>query len=375
MSTVRETSEPSALHRKKAMANGRHPQASGAASSLELVSLELQELTPELTNGMSAFLSRCPLSTAFHSVEWNLVLSSEFNLRPVTSLAIASGQIVACNTFYTRRGRVGLRTSWSPPRMYEAVYGGPIFLPHSEEAALAVLKEQERVSGGHTNYVITPPGYDSDVLRTAGYSIHDAQTVILALKRSEEDLWQMLGPKRRNMIRRAQKEGVEVRQGLSQDVPGYHELLQRTLGRWGKTPAKLSFFLRLIEELVPVGIASFHVGVWGGKIVAGEIMLHTGSTSLYFSGASSEDGRKHAANDLLQWNCILGAKGRGSATYDFLGIDAERLPGISMFKMGFGGTVVSYCSALKRTYLGQLVRVLSALRNPERALKRLLASR
>jgi hypothetical protein len=375
MSTVRETSGPPALNRKKATPSSKHSQASGRASSFELTAFGLEELTLAQTMEISVFLSKCTLATAFHSVDWNRVLSREFDLKPTVSLAIAGSEIVACNIFYTWREPVGLRTSWSPPRMYEAVYGGPVFSRGHEEAALAVLKEQEKLSCAHTNYVITPPGYDSDVLRTAGYSVYEAQTVILELNPSEEDLGRMLGPKRRNMIRRAQKEGVEVRRGLSQDLPVYHKLLEQTLGRRGKTPAKLSFFSRLIAELVPAGIASFHIGVWENNIVAGVIMLHMGSASVYWSGASSEDGKRHAANDLLQWNCILEAKKRGSATYDFLGIDPERLPGISVFKTGFGGTVVSYCSALKRTYLGQLFRVLSALGSADRVVRKLLPGR
>jgi len=335
------------------------------------VSLGIGELDTGWGSQISTFLSTCPQTTPFHSLGWNRVLSSEFGLRPRICLALAGDEVVALNIFYELPGPLGLNTSWSPPRAFEAVYGGPIFMPGFETAASALLKQQEKLSRAHTNYVITPPKYDSSILTTSGYSVYDQQTVVLELTRGEEDLWQMIGPKRRNMIRRAQKEGIEVRQGLTRDLQSYHELLGVTFEKRSKTPIRLSFLSKLIEELIPSGIASFHVGMRENRILAGVIALHAGSLSLYWSGASSEEGKKFAANDLLQWRCILDAKERGSTTYDLLGID-PRLPGISAFKLGFGGNVVTYCYALKRTGLGQVFRVMSALRNPERVVKRFL---
>ncbi|UCF78158.1 MAG: GNAT family N-acetyltransferase, partial [Candidatus Eiseniibacteriota bacterium] len=244
------------------------------------------DVTDSRAVDISALLGKCRSATIFHSLEWNRVLSSELDLEPVVSLVLSGGGAVGCNVFYRRWGSVGLKTSWSPPRMYDSVYGGPVFLDGFEDAAHVLLAEQERRSGAHTTYVVTPPGFDAGLLRRAGYSVVMAETVVLDLGRSEDDLWKGLGPKRRNMIRRAEREGVHVRAGSEADVVHYHDLLRDTLARSGREALPLSLFRRVVRELVPASAASFLIATCKEKIVAGALLLHWGSTSVYWSGAS-----------------------------------------------------------------------------------------
>jgi hypothetical protein len=350
----------------------KHFRQRGRTSSLSVRSLPLGEATADHEKQISNLLHRCPFATIFHSMQWNRALSLEFDLQPTISVVHDGQTAVAFNIFYARSGPLGLKASWSPPRIYNAVYGGPVFLSGHEDAVAAVLTEQERASGTHTTYVITPPGFDSSLLRRAGYTTSETQTVVFDLSDDAECLWRRLGPKRRNMVRRARRDGVEIRQGSPLDVAFYHGMLRQTMATSGREPLRQSFFLRLVEELVQSGFGSFLVGIWRERVVAGAVLLHFGHSTVYWSGASCDEGRKLAANDLLQWSCILAAKDRGSVVYDLLAIDAVRLPGIAAFKKGFGGTVVDYCSAVKRTFLGQIVRGFSGLKNPSRIARRAL---
>ncbi len=327
-----------------------------------------------MANELRAFLSEAPLATPFHSLEWNSVLSSEYGLNPKVSIAKAERRVVGCNFFYTLSEGLCLKTVWSPPRMYEAVYGGPVCLPGFESTLGPLLEPQERLSGGHTSYVITPPGFDPSTLSGAGYSVHDVETVVVDLRGEGDRLWREIGSTRRNDIRRAKRKGVKVREGCLNDVEAFHGMLCDTLARCGKEPQKLSFFRELLEAMVPLGMATFFVAHVDGQPVAGAIMLHSGRMTCYWSGASSELGRGSAANVLVQWMGILDARERGSLTYDFLGID-PRLPGISAFKEGFGGSPTTYCYAVKRTGVGEAVRAVDALRHPGRTIRRLLGNR
>jgi lipid II:glycine glycyltransferase (peptidoglycan interpeptide bridge formation enzyme) len=184
-------------------------------------------------------------------------------------------------------------------------------------------------------------------------------------------VWGKIGSTRRNDIRRAEKKGVEVGQGDVSQLGDYHGMLCDTLGRSGRVPLRLSFLQRLLGAMLPARTATFLVARVEGLTVAGAILLHSATRTLYWSGASSEQGRGTAANVLVQWMGILDARERGSLAYDFLGID-PRLPGVSAFKEGFGGTSATYCSAVKRTAVGEMVRAAGALRHPGRAIRRLL---
>ena len=317
------------------------------------------------------FLANAPLATPFHSPEWNTALSSEYGLNPTVTTARSGGRVVGCNFFYTFAGWPGLRTVWSPPRMYEAVYGGPVCLPGFESTLQLLLEHQERLSRGHTSYVVTPPGFDPGVLSGSGYAVSEARTVFLDLSGTRDELWARIGSTRRNDIRRAEKKGVEVGAGDVSQLEAYHGMLCETLGRSDRTPLRLSFFSKLLAGLAHSGAATFLVARMDGRPVAGAVMLHSRNKTVYWSGASSEEGRSAAANVLVQWMGILDARERGSLMYDFLGID-PRLPGISAFKESFGGSAATYCSAVKRTAVGELVRAAGSLRHPERTVRKVL---
>jgi len=373
MSAVRGASGPSSAEPGSGL--GSPDSASSTAGRVHSISsAALKDLPDAEVGELREFLAKAPLATPFHSLEWNSVLSSEYGLNPSVSIARAEGRIIGCNFFYTFSEGPGLRTVWSPPRMYEAVYGGPVCLPGFESSLGPLLEHQEKLSRGHTSYVVTPPGFDSRVLSESDYSVHGAKTVLLDLRGTENELWSKIGSTRRNDIRRAEKKGVEVDAGDLSQIEAYHEMLCDTLGRSGRGPLKPSFFSKLLGVMVPLGCATFLVAQVKGQPVAGAIMLHFGSMTLYWSGASSEQGRGTAANVLVQWMGILDAGKRGSLTYDFLGID-PRLPGVSAFKEGFGGGVVGYCSAVKRTPFGEVVRAAGGLRHPGRAIRRLLRNR
>jgi len=347
----------------------------GAACGVQSISSKALGKVPDTEAGeLRQFLADAPLATPFHSLEWNAALSSEYGLAPTLTTARSGGQVVGCNFFYAFSQGPGLRTVWSPPRMYEAVYGGPVCLPGYESSLRQMLEHQERLSRGHTSYLVTPPGFDSRVLSGSGYSVREAKTVLLDLSGTQDDLWGKIGPTRRNDVRRAEKKGVEVEVGDPSGLGDYHRMLCDTLARSGKAPLRPSFFVALLAALLSLRAATFLLARVEGRLVAGAIMLHSGNRTFYWSGASSDEGRGAAANVLVQWMALLDARERGSSSYDFLGVDPA-LPGISAFKESFGGAAATYCSAVKRTAFGELVRAAGGLRHPGRTVRRLLGNR
>ena len=56
------------------------------------------------------------------------------------------------------------------------------------------------------------------------------------------------------------------------------------------------------------------------------------------------------APHLLQWHAIKLAKANGQKYYDFHGIDEARWPGVTRFKLGFGGFEVNYPGTFDLVY-------------------------
>ncbi|TSC74000.1 MAG: methicillin resistance protein, partial [Parcubacteria group bacterium Gr01-1014_33] len=81
------------------------------------------------------------------------------------------------------------------------------------------------------------------------------------------------------------------------------------------------------------------------------------SAATYLHGASSHEHREMMAPHLLHWRIIQEAKKRGCGTYDFWGIDEKKWPGVTRFKIGFGGDILEYPESVDVVYKRGLYRL------------------
>jgi hypothetical protein len=73
------------------------------------------------------------------------------------------------------------------------------------------------------------------------------------------------------------------------------------------------------------------------KVVAGICLVLHGAAATYLLGWNGEDGRTLRANQYLLWQAMVHLKQRGLRWLDLGGLDEERLPGITAFKLGING--------------------------------------
>jgi lipid II:glycine glycyltransferase (peptidoglycan interpeptide bridge formation enzyme) len=80
----------------------------------------------------------------------------------------------------------------------------------------------------------------------------------------------------------------------------------------------------------------------GGEAVAGICLVPHGVAATYLLGWNGSAGRNLKANQFLLWNAILHLKQRGLRWFDLGGIESERNPGITSFKLGLNGERYEY---------------------------------
>jgi lipid II:glycine glycyltransferase (peptidoglycan interpeptide bridge formation enzyme) len=166
--------------------------------------------------------------------------------------------------------------------------------------------------------------------------------------RKEEEILAEMRKTTRNLIRRAEKEGVTIETSADpmKDLPHFMKLHDETRSRHGFTPYTNSFFRAQVKYFTEKDEVTLYLARYQGEVIAASIHMHTGGETSYHHGASGAAHRNIPASYLLQWRAIQDAIARGDRIYNFWGIaprDAEGKPikhpfnGVTLFKTGFGG--------------------------------------
>jgi len=176
--------------------------------------------------------------------------------------------------------------------------------------------------------------------------------------KSEEDLLAGMDKKHRNLVRRAEKEGVTITTSVDpQAVERFIDLHWQTVGRHKFTPYPKSYFRQQVEIFAKTDQVLVIEAWHQGALLASAIIMYFGKAGAYHHGSSSSlpEHRKIPASYLLQWEAIKEAKKRSCDLYNFWGIAPDTAGpnhpfyGITHFKTGFGGKRIDLlpCQDLK----------------------------
>jgi len=183
--------------------------------------------------------------------------------------------------------------------------------------------------------------------------VQPEQTIIFDLSKREDDLLKGMHSKTRYNIRLAQKRGIEIKTSFSvsdQDISTFLNLLKITSARDSFRAHPADYYRQMLKVLVSDNqsmvsdkfFIRLYQAEYQGKILAANLVGFFGDTVTYLHGASSDESRQIMAPYLLQWQIILDAKKQGYHYYDFWGIDEKLWPGVTRFKIGFGGKQIKF---------------------------------
>ena len=195
--------------------------------------------------------------------------------------------------------------------------------------------------------------------RPAPIHMHAEVTWTLALSPTEEELLMSMRKTTRNLIRRAIKEGVEIKtDNTEQGIEVFNNLYQETASRHIFTPFSLTYIKNQVRVFAQNNSIQIFTAWYNNECLASAIVVFYGKSAYYHHGASSSTKYpKIPAAYLLQWEAIREAKGRGHRFYNFWGIvstdnqqpttnnDKHPWAGITLFKTGFGGFQTDYLHA------------------------------
>jgi len=185
-------------------------------------------------------------------------------------------------------------------------------------------------------------------LRKSAVDLTVADTLIIDVTLTEQQILARMKSKTRYNIRLAERKGVRVFSASSSRLPDFYSLYRQTALRNGFYACEYNHFSALFSTLARHPSSPeilFLLAGHGRDILAGAIVVISGSTATYLFGASSNEKRNYMAPYAMQWSAMQLAREKGCLAYDMGAVSPTRDPehpffGLYRFKRGFGGEIV-----------------------------------
>ena len=185
-------------------------------------------------------------------------------------------------------------------------------------------------------------------LRKAPLDLTVADTLIIDLTRSREDILAAMKPKTRYNIKLSRRKGVCIFDASIENLPLFYELYLQTAERNGFKASGYVHFDALFSSLdckTDSVEIFFLLAKQGMDTLTGAIIAISGRRASYLFGASSNQGRHLMAPYVLHWEVIKRVQKKGCLTYDMGSVSPSADPnhpfyGMYRFKTGFGGEIV-----------------------------------
>ncbi len=322
---------------------GRLPQRSTMSERYQFSTVT--QLTPELDREISAFLETCPGFHYFQSPRFFCVCSSSKKLTPYYVIARQNLTLVGVLLYYKHVQITLPIASFLTSRT--VIWGGPAVRNNAPEVVDGLLRFFQN-TGPVTMYTQVRNLVDTSVCKDSfvrhGFQYDDHLNIIIDLTRSETELWQDISTKRRNQIRRAEKEGCRVeKQDSLSALRASYAILETVYQRARLPLPDFGHFASLHQQTdASLGLRLFTVS-WQGEIIGCMLCLAHGNWLFdYYAGGYSQHYKKYP-NDVLPWRVLLWAKENGFTRFDFGGAGKPHIPyGVRDYKKQFGGKIVNY---------------------------------
>lgn len=165
---------------------------------------------------------------------------------------------------------------------------------------------------------------------------------VIDLTSDEETLFSAIKSKHRNMIRRAEKNGVYIKVGGSELLDEYLKLDKEMWERNGRNSNNEVEYRNALEMMVDNAFVA--IAYLDGQAQSG-MLCYYNKKMMYYMYAASKTAPTPGATNYLHWEVMKMMKEKGVKKYSFVGCRINEDPdskyhNIQRFKAGFGGELV-----------------------------------
>lgn len=199
-------------------------------------------------------------------------------------------------------------------------------------------------------------------------AIFAANTFLIDLTQSENELLAKMHPKTRYNIRLAAKLGVKVSEYTDEKSFNCFLKLQReTAKRQGFYIHPDRYYQLLWQTLKPYKMIHLLIAKHNNEPLAAWLLFRFKDKIYYPYGGSSNKNKHLMASNLLAWEVILFGKKLGCKTFDFWGAlpknasTSNKWYGFHRFKAGYGGNLINYVGSFDLIINKQKYQLLTGL--------------
>lgn len=175
-------------------------------------------------------------------------------------------------------------------------------------------------------------------------------TVMIDLRKTEDELLADMRRQTRYEVRRSDKFGIKVEKSDSEEIfKEFHTVQAKTAKRQGFVPPNLKVLLAE-KEGFNGNIDIYIAKTTEGEPIAYGMIIRNGKEGDYYEAASTDLNRKMPGAYALLWQAMRDLKADGYERFNLWGIAPPNQPnhryaGVTTFKTGFGGAVIEYVPA------------------------------
>ncbi len=226
---------------------------------------------------------------------------------------------------------------------------GPIATSFDQASITAFTDALRRAAHHHRlTHVTVDPGLEGagpgEVLRAAGWRAADPvqhrSSRVIDLAPPESELWSGMRSKWRQYVQKARRSGYATEDAGEAGLAEFFAIMIDTARRRGYIHRSSDAYRHTYRAFALSDSARLLLArAPGGEAVATLMLLSCGPRISEVYGGSTLEGAEGRTNYLLKWEAIRSSRERGLSSYDVWGTD---LPGLAVFKAGFGGQEVAY---------------------------------
>lgn len=267
-------------------------------------------------------------SSPTHWPDWNLVISKYFSTNFYYLLLFNRNELIGICPIHEVK-KLFLENLFSGQFLYNP-YGGWIL----NQKTLKNVYDLHFINQFSFLQVFSLPQITEFELGNLNKDLIYFKTLIIDLNKNIEQIWhECIDSKRRNMIRKAEKNNIKIEIIKNKFSDDWYNLYAESNKNYKLQILSKSFFDNLFDSASNITFLILNA-YYLDQIISSSVIVLDKFYAIYWLGNNSKQFNL-GQSELIQWIAIKKAKEMGCKYYDLCYIEKDRLPHIYEFKKGF----------------------------------------